>query len=224
MRKYSALSRPLAAIAAASIAALGAAGASAQEAGGERTPGEPYVAEVFTDWELRCITAGEPGRPERCEMFQLLLDEQDNPVAVMRVAVPLERAEGVVAAISIVTPIESLLAPGVRLRIDDGEPGGLPFTYCEPTGCLARLGIDEATANAFKAGGDAFIDIFALIRNDLGEIGGVPVSLSASLRGFTAAYDAMQARHVDFAEFVAEARAAAAENAATTEGEAAPSE
>jgi invasion protein IalB len=54
--------------------------APAQEADAAREPGEPYVAEVFTDWELRCITAAEEGQAERCEMFQLLLDEQDNPV------------------------------------------------------------------------------------------------------------------------------------------------
>jgi hypothetical protein len=40
----------------------------AQEADTSREPGEPYVAQVFTDWELRCITAAEPGQPNaaRC--------------------------------------------------------------------------------------------------------------------------------------------------------------
>jgi len=218
MRQFSALIRPFASVAAMALAAFVPAGAGAQETGTERAPGEAYIAEVFTDWELRCLTPAEEGQPERCEMFQLLLDEQDNPVAVMRVAAPLTPTDEVVAAISIVTPIETLLTPGIRLRIDDGEPGGLPYTLCEPSGCLARLPINAATADAFKAGGEAFIEIFALVRSDLGEIGGVPVALSASLRGFTAAFDAMLERHVAFAEFVATLQ----ESEGEAEGEAAP--
>jgi invasion protein IalB len=175
------------------------------------------VAEVFTDWELRCITAAEDGQPERCEMFQLLLDEQDNPVAVFRVSVPLVDVEEQVAAAVIVTPIETLLTPGIRVRIDDSEPVGVPFTLCEESGCLARIPLTQENIEVFKAGGDVFLDIFALARSDLGEVGGVPVALSASLRGFTAAYDALQERHVPFAELVAAAQAEAAETTPASE-------
>jgi invasion protein IalB len=172
------------------------------------------VAEVFNDWELRCITAAEEGQPERCEMFQLLLDEQDNPVAVFRLSVPLVETEDVVAAAIIVTPLETLLTPGIRVRIDDSEPVGIPFTLCEETGCLARIPLSQENVEAFKAGGDTLLDIFALARSDLGEIGGVPVALSASLRGFTAAYDAMQERHEAFAALIAEIQAESVEDGA----------
>jgi invasion protein IalB len=180
----------------------------------DREPGTPYVAEVFNDWELRCITAAEEGQPERCEMFQLLLDEQDNPVAVFRLSVPLVETEDVVAAAIIVTPLETLLTPGIRVRIDDSEPVGIPFTLCEETGCLARIPLSQENVEAFKAGGDTLLDIFALARSDLGEIGGVPVALSASLRGFTAAYDAMQERHEAFAALIAEIQAESVEDGA----------
>jgi invasion protein IalB len=182
----------------------------AQEADAAREPGEPYVAEVFRDWELRCITAAEPGQAERCEMFQLLLDENDNPVAVFRVNVPLVENEGQIAAAVIVTPLETLLAPGMRIRIDESEPAGLPYTLCEPTGCLARIPLTQENVDAFQAGADVFLEIFALVRSDLGEIGGVPVALTASLRGFTAAFEALQERHEAFAAFVAERQAEAA--------------
>jgi hypothetical protein len=36
----------------------------AQETDAPREPGEPYVADVFTDWELRCITAAEEGQAD----------------------------------------------------------------------------------------------------------------------------------------------------------------
>jgi invasion protein IalB len=134
----------------------------AQETDAPREPGEPYVADVFTDWELRCITGAEEGQAERCEMFQLLLDDQDNPVAVFRVSVPLVDVEDQVAAAVIVTPIETLLTPGIRVRIDESEPVGVPYTLCEETGCLARIPLTDENVEAFKAGGDVFFDIFAL--------------------------------------------------------------
>jgi hypothetical protein len=84
--------------------------------------------------------------------------------------------------------------------------GGHPLHALRETGCLARIPLSQENVEAFKAGGDAFLDIFALARSDLGEIGGVPVPLTASLRGFTAAYDAMQERHVAFAALIAERR------------------
>jgi hypothetical protein len=109
----------------------------------------------------------------------------------------------------IVTPIETLLTPGIRVRIDDSEPVGIPYTLCEPTGCLARIPLTPENVDAFQAGGEATLEIFALVRSELGEIGGVPVPLTASLRGFTAAYNALQDRHTAFAELLAEAQAAA---------------
>jgi invasion protein IalB len=206
------------------VAGWGAAPpAMAQTEDTGRTPGEAYVAEVFTDWELRCITPAQEGQPEQCEMFQLLLDEEDNAVAVFRMSIPLVLAEGQIAAAIIVTPLETLLAPGIRIRIDEGDPVGVPFTLCDQAGCLARIPMDQNSIDVFLAGGDAFIDIFALVRSELGEIGGVPVALTASLRGFTAAWNALQDRHEDFAAFVAEMRANAAP-AEAAPAEAAPSE
>ncbi|MFW5881513.1 MAG: invasion associated locus B family protein [Roseicyclus sp.] len=192
----------VAAAAAAAVSMTAAPLALAQSATAERTPGEAYVAEVFTDWELRCVNPAEEGQPEQCEMFQIMLDEQDNPVAVFRVSVPLALSEGQVAAAVIVTPLETLLAPGIRIRIDESEPVGVPFTLCDTGGCLARIPLDQDSIDMFQAGGDAFLEIFALVRSELGEVGGVPIPLTASLRGFTAAYEALQERHADFAAFV----------------------
>jgi hypothetical protein len=140
-------------------------------------------------------------------MFQLLLDDRDNPVAVFRVNVPLVENEGQVAVAIVVTPLETLLAPGMRVRIDESEPAGVPYTLCEPTGCLARIPLTQENVAAFQAGADVFLEIFALVRSDMGEIGGVPVALTASLRGFTAAFNALQERHTSFAAFVAERQA-----------------
>jgi invasion protein IalB len=211
--------RAFAALAVAAVSLAVAPATLAQTADGERTPGEAYVADVFTDWELRCITPAEEGQPEQCEMFQLLLDEQDNPVAVFRVSIPLVLAENQVAAAVIVTPLETLLAPGVRIRIDDSEPAGVPFTLCDSAGCLARIPLNQDNIDAFLSGVDAFLEIFALVRSELGEVGGVPVPLTASLRGFTAAYEALQERHAPFAAFVEELQqsSAGAEGGAASE-------
>ncbi|AHM05278.1 invasion associated family protein [Roseibacterium elongatum DSM 19469] len=183
--------------------------ANAQDAASAE-PGQPYVAETFSDWDLRCIRAPEEGTPERCEMFQLMRDEDDNAVSVFRVNVPFNPGEGQVATALIMTPLETLLAPGIRLRVDDGEEGGLPFTMCDASGCMARIPMNQTNVDMFQAGGDAFIQIFALVRGEAGEIGGVPVPLTASLRGFTAAYEALQARHEELVAFIRERQAEAA--------------
>jgi invasion protein IalB len=167
-------------------------------------PGQAYTAETHNDWDLRCIRSAEEDVPERCEMFQLLRDPEENPVAVFRVNVPFNPVENQVASALFMTPLETFLPPGLRLRIDDGEEGGVPFAMCEATGCMARIQMDQATVDAFEAGGDATVQIFALVRDDGGEIRGLPVEVTASLRGFTAAYDAMQARHETLMAFIAE--------------------
>lgn len=167
-------------------------------------PGQPYIAETFTDWDLRCIRSPEDGIPERCEMFQLLRDEEDNAVVAVRFNVPFQPPEGQVAVGIFMTPIETLLAPGLRLQIDDGEVAGVPFTLCEASGCMARVAMSAEDIESFQNGGDAIIEIVALVRGSAGEIGGVPVNLTASLRGFTAAYEEMQARHAEVLAYLEE--------------------
>ncbi|MEJ6394512.1 invasion associated locus B family protein [Gymnodinialimonas sp. 2305UL16-5] len=173
-------------------------------------PGEPYVDETFRDWQIRCIRSQEDDIPERCEMFQLLEEENGNPVAEFRISVAIEPSEDVVANATIVTPLDTLLSPGLQLQIDDGQPAVVPYAFCQQIGCFVQLSLSADDINAFQNGGDAPVTLVALVRGPNGQMGGAPVPTNASLRGFTAAYENLEGRIGGIREFIAEQEAAAA--------------
>lgn len=185
--------------------------------------GEPYVAEIFRDWQIRCIRSDADEIPDRCEMFQLLEEENGNPVAEFRIAASLFEQDDIVATATILTPLDTLLSPGMQIQIDDGQPSTVPFAFCRPIGCFVQLALSEEDVAEFAGGTDAAVRIFALIRDETGQMGGAPVPTNASLRGFTAAFEALQARIVDIRAFI-EAQDAAAAEAGGAEAEAAGAE
>lgn len=148
--------------------------------------GQTYIAETHGDWELRCIRA-EEGQPEPCQLYQLLLDDSGGAVAEFNVF-DLPDEGQVVAGATIITPLDTLLTPGLRLRIDDGNWAEFPFAFCQPIGCFARLGLTNENLAAFRAGGDAYVALVPLPAPDQ------VVQLEASLRGFTAGFAALEER------------------------------
>lgn len=170
--------------------------------------GQTYVAETHGDWEVRCIRA-EEGQPEPCQMYQLLLDNNGGAVAEFNIF-DLPDEGQVVAGATIVTPLDTLLTPGLRLRVDDGNWSEFPFAFCQPIGCFARLGLTEANLDAFRAGGEAFVALVPLPAPDQ------VVQLEASLSGFTAGFEALEARNSVAMALFEQLRAA--------QGEAAPAD
>ncbi len=156
--------------------------------------GETYVAETHGDWELRCIRA-EEGLPEPCTLYQLLTDQEGNAVAEFNLF-DLPDEGPVIAGATIVTPLDTLLTPGIRLRVDDGQWSEYPFAFCQQVGCFARLGLTQADIDAMRAGGDAFVAIVPLPAPDQ------LVTLEASLAGFTAGFEALEARAAAAAELL----------------------
>ena len=154
---------------------------------GETPVGETYVAETHGDWEIRCVRA-EEGQPEPCQMYQLLRDQNGGPVAEFNIF-DLPDEGQVVAGATIVTPLDTLLQPGIRLRVDDGPWSEYPFAFCQPVGCFARLGLTETNVADLRAGGDATVALVPLPAPDQ------LVQLSASLTGFTAAFATLEERN-----------------------------
>lgn len=177
------------------VAALLALPALAQEtATGDLSLGTPvedgigstYVADTHGDWEIRCIRV-EEGQFEPCQLYQLLLDENENPVAEFNVFdIPDE--DPVVAGATIVTPLDTLLTPQLRLSIDGGQARQYPFAFCQQIGCFVRLGLTEADLGAFRAGAAAQVTIVPLPAPDQ------TVNLRVSLTGFTDGYAALVER------------------------------
>lgn len=183
----------------------------------EVEPGQPYVADIFRDWQIRCIRSEEDSVPDRCEMFQLLEEENGNPVAEFRISAALIQEEGTVANATLLTPLDTLLSPGLQIRVDDAEPAVVPFAFCREIGCFVQLSLTQENIDQFENGADAQVILFALVRDELGQFGGSPVPTMASLRGFTAAFDELENRMVDIRAFIAEQEAAGAAEVEATE-------
>ena len=149
--------------------------------------GQTYLAETHGDWEIRCIRA-EEGQPEPCQLYQLLVDENGGPVAEFNIF-DLPDEGQVIAGATIVTPLDTLLPPGIRVRVDQGTWSEYPFAFCQPIGCFARMGLTEANITAFRNGGDAFVALVPLPAPDQ------VVMLEASLSGFTAGFAALEERN-----------------------------
>lgn len=153
----------------------------------ETQVGETYTAETHGDWEIRCIRA-EEGRPEPCQLYQLLRDANGGPVAEINVFEMVDEGQ-LVAGATIVTPLDTLLTPGLRLRVDEGPWSEYAFSFCQPIGCFAQLGLTAENLDGLRQGGAAYVAMVPLPAPDQ------VVELAASLTGFTAGFTALGVRH-----------------------------
>ncbi len=141
-------------------------------------PAQPEVEVTeHGDWEVGCM----PGTPN-CEMQQVAMDDQGNPVILVRVVRLPSDAEALALAV-FNTPLGTLLPPGIGFQIDQGEQVSLPFEWCVQEGCVVRLGLREEDVTALKRGGGVRLQVASIAAPTS------PVNLTLSLSGFTAAYD-----------------------------------
>jgi invasion protein IalB len=148
--------------------------------GGEPAIGEPYIREEFGDWALRCLRAADGADP--CQLYQLLLDDAGNPVAEISMF-PLPEGSRAAAGATLVVPLETLLTEQATLSVDGSTPRRYPFTFCNPAGCVARVGFTAEEVQQFKAGNAATLTIVPAAAPDQ------VVTLQISLVGFTAGFD-----------------------------------
>jgi len=147
--------------------------------------GETYLAATHRDWQVLC-TRFEGEEAEFCEMYQLL-ETEDGPIAEFTVQA-LPEVAGFPAGVTITTPLETFLLPGVAFRVDAAQPRQEPFFVCTVTGCIARLGLQQAEVTAMQRGAAATVTIAAAVAPDQ------PIEIPVSLMGFTAAFEDLQGR------------------------------
>jgi len=169
--------------------------ASAQEAAVEEssefdigrsvTPaiGEPYLRETQGDWQIRCVRAAE-GEQERCNLYQLLVNDEGVSVAEFNLF-RLPEGGNVVAGSNIVVPLETFLPAQLTLAVDGQNARAYPYRFCSEAGCVARVGFTQAEIDEFKRGALGSLRIVPAIASD------TEVVLDISLTGFTAAYDSI---------------------------------
>lgn len=155
------------------------AGAPVDGAGNEL--GQPYVKEVSGDWELRCVRTETPEN-DPCQLYQLLTDEAGNAVSEVTVFRLPDGGE-MVAGATIIVPLETLLTAQLTLAVDGANARRYPFSFCNPAGCYARLGLTQADVDAFKRGAVAQVQVRPFAAPDQ------TVTVEMSLTGFTAGFD-----------------------------------
>ncbi len=146
--------------------------------------GDGYLRDKFEAWEVRCIK-GEVKEEEVCRLYNLLPDADGNPVAQIDMQA-LPKGGKAVAGVDIATPLGSLLTAQVVMKIDAGKAKRYPYTWCDQLGCYARFGMTAGEIAAMKKGAKATVVIASVAAADK------PLNLELSLKGFTAAWTAIE--------------------------------
>ena len=146
---------------------------------GKSIVGTNYIKDKSGDWDVRCMHTKDGKDP--CELYQLLKDGKGNPVSEFSVF-PLPNKGPAVAGGTIVTPLLTLLTQGITLQVDKNPAKRYPFSWCDSSGCLARVGFSKADLDDMKKGQSATLQIVSV------EDPRQPIELSISLKGFTAGY------------------------------------
>ncbi|MGE4325058.1 MAG: invasion associated locus B family protein [Pseudodonghicola sp.] len=153
-----------------------------QPSDGSPQLGQRYSKEKIGDWDLACIKT--EGDKDPCSLLQILHDPNGggNPMAEFS----LFRIEGkgqAIAGATVVVPLETLLPAQLTLSID-GAPGKrYNYSFCNPYGCVAQIGLTEADINAMKNGKAAILSLRPAPAPDK------VVTLKLSLAGFTSGFD-----------------------------------
>ena len=144
--------------------------------------GERYSKEKFGDWDLACIKT--EGDTDPCSLLQVILDQNQNPIA----EISLFRISGgqqAVAGATVIVPLETLLPAQLTLSVDGGPAKRYNYTFCNPIGCVAQIGFTQTDVDAFKRGSKAKMSLRPAPAPDQ------VVDLEVSLTGFTAGFDAV---------------------------------
>jgi invasion protein IalB len=145
--------------------------------------GQNYTREPFDQWQLNCMRV-EAGKPEPCQLYQLLKDSAGNSVAEINI-VALKPGQDAVMGATIITPLETLLTENLTIAIDGSKAKRYPFTFCAAIGCIARVGFTAGELDGFKKGAKATISVVPVAAPDK------KVEVSISLKGFTAGFEAV---------------------------------
>jgi len=145
------------------------------------TVGELPDADVsrFEDWAIQCQQP-EGADSEVCVMFQRQVLEDGRTLLLMTVREAPNQPQPVAM---LQVPLGVLLQPGLSITVDDGEPLELGYSICNNNGCIASFPLRDRIREALKRGINA--DVVVATAN------GQEIVISVSLKGFTAALEAL---------------------------------
>lgn len=146
-------------------------------------PGQIYLAAKFDDWEQRCVkdAQGKKG----CQLYQLLKDPTGGPVAEVSFFTLPDGGQAAAGA-TVVAPLETLLTANLRITIDQAPGKMYPFLFCNPNGCIAKVGFTADEFAAMQKGTTANLTIVPAAAPDK------TVQIPVSLKGFSAGFAALK--------------------------------
>lgn len=141
------------------------------------------TAQDFDDWRMVCETVE---KQQRCRAFQRLSIKQGGNSQVMLIASIgyIEDGKSRVPTLRLTTPLGVILPAGLTVNVDKGEKENLPYHVCLPDGCMTEIGLsDKGIADMKKGRAMHVVYRAAGIKQ--------PVAVQVSLKGFTAAHNAL---------------------------------
>lgn len=125
--------------------------------------GPPSTVENFGTWSTRCQPNPQTGK-DVCHAFvDVRITNEEQKVRVLYLAigyVPEEGKEGMFALA--LTPLGTLLPPGIGFQVDGQEKFGGPFAFCFSGGCQSDLLLTDEKIAQLRAGAElkvAYVDI-----------------------------------------------------------------
>jgi invasion protein IalB len=145
------------------------------------------ITKAYEDWQMEC-TAADKAHASSCFVFQRII-MKDRKLVALTAAVIItkqQQQEKASAVLRFVAPFGVSLPPGLAFVVDSNPQIDLKYQVCVQKGCMADLPLDDAIVAKIKNGKTARV---AYQAPDQAE----PYVIGLSLKGFTAAYDALQA-------------------------------
>lgn len=145
----------------------------------QQAAGPDRLSETYADWSVTCTTAEGGTRACRMQQFQR---QTENNAQVLALYV---RATQQGPRISMVLPLGVRLRAGVTVAVGDEELAKVPYDICTNTGCAAGFAPTDEQMAKLRAG--------EALRVTVAATNGKAATIRASLIGFTAAWDRLNA-------------------------------
>jgi len=141
-----------------------------------------HTTATYGDWVIRCDIPPAPPAKKTCDMEQVAVQGQANPISRVAIALP---PKGETTKLFIQVPVNVSFAAPVRITADGKDAGvTTPFRRCVPAGCFAELELRDELHKKFRASADPGKIIFK-------DAGDHEVAIPLSFKGFAQAYEAL---------------------------------
>jgi invasion protein IalB len=160
------------------LTGMAAAQSSAPAPAGANGPAQPSETKEIGDWTVRCYPASSP---MPCEMIELLVNKKSGR-RVLGVLIMYNQAHDQ-NLMQVSTPLGVLIPNGAVLGSDTYTSEVMRYRMCDLQGCYAIMPLDSSAVKALGRATKAEMRVVS--------VDGRKVNLSFSLKGFTAAYNAL---------------------------------